>query len=101
MPLERFSILQGPEQISWYASSNCIEWGFCKTCGCSLLYRATSEGHPEAPKVDRMYVAVGCLVDPLDRDPAVHVSYEEHAAWIDGAHELPKHRGKTDERIEG
>ncbi len=101
VPKERFRVLQGEELITWYRSSDCIEWGFCGTCGCSALYRATAEGHPEQPKVDRMYVAVGALDDDLDREPSAHVSYEERAAWLSDLDGLPKHRGKTDERMDG
>jgi len=97
VPLERFELTKGEAAIRWYGSSATIEWGFCGTCGTSMLYRATAEGHPEGPRVGHMYVAVGCLVDPLDRAPAVHVSYEERVAWLRVADDLPKHRGKTSE----
>lgn len=85
--------------MGWYRSSECILWGFCTRCGSSMLYRADREGHPESPKTDRMYVCVGSLVDPLDREPAVHVSYEERLPWVCGRDGLPKHRGKTDETL--
>lgn len=85
--------------MSWYCSSTWIEWGFCRHCGSSMLYRARSEGHPEAPKVDRMYVAVGSLVDPMDRQASAHVSFEERVPWFEPTDALPKHRGKTDQRM--
>jgi hypothetical protein len=99
VPAERFSFERGQDHVTWYRSSACILWGFCKTCGSSILYRADREGHAESPKLDRMYVAVGSLIDPLDRDPKVHVSYDERVPWFRPHDGLPKHRGKTDEQI--
>jgi catechol 2,3-dioxygenase-like lactoylglutathione lyase family enzyme len=46
--------------------------------------------------VDRLYVTVGSLRSPLDREPTQHVSYEEHVSWFAVADHLPRHRGKTD-----
>jgi hypothetical protein len=64
-----------------------------------MLYRADREGHPEQPKTDRMYVSVGSLIDPMDRPPAVHVSYEERLSFMHPSDGLPKHKGKTEETI--
>jgi hypothetical protein len=100
VPLDRFTVLGGAERISWYRSSECIEWGFCGICGSSMLYRAVREGHPESPRLDRMYVTVASLLDPMDREPQAHVSYEERVPWLQFTDSVPKHRGKTDERID-
>lgn len=98
MPLDRFAFTRGEEHVRWYRSSAWIEWGFCGACGSSMLYRAIAEGHPEKPQVDRMYVTAASL-DRLDRAPGEHVSFEEHVAWLDVGDDLPKKRGKTNERI--
>jgi hypothetical protein len=98
VPHDRFAIT-GEPHVKWFRSSPTIEWGFCGECGSSLLYRAIAEGHHEKPKVDRMYVAVGCLEGELDRPPAVHVSFGERAPWHAVADDLPKYRGKGVERI--
>ena len=98
VPQDRF-VFESPEShLRWYRSSPQIEWGFCATCGSSLLYRAVASGNPEAPKLDRMYVTAASL-DALDRMPAVHVSYEEHVDWLRVPDGLPKHRGKSDVTI--
>ncbi len=94
VPLERFAFDAGEACVKWYRSSAQIEWGFCAECGSSMLYRAIEEGHPEAPKRDRMYVAAGCLVDPIDREAQGHVSYEERVAWHAPGDGLPRFRGK-------
>lgn len=97
VPVERFALLRGEAGVIWYASSETIEWGFCGRCGSSMFYRARAAGHPEAPRTDRMYVTVGSLDGPLDREPSEHVSYEERTVRVpDG---LPKRRGKTSEPL--
>jgi hypothetical protein len=98
VPLDRFRFTAGASRVTWYRSSATIEWGFCATCGSSSLYRADTAGHPETPKLDRMYVAVGSLLDPLDREPGAHVSFEERLPWM-RAHGLPAYRGKGVEPI--
>jgi hypothetical protein len=97
--MDRFAFVRGESDVKWHRSSEWIEWGFCGTCGSSMLYRAIADGHPEKPQVDRMYVTAASL-DGLDRKPGAHVSFEEHVEWLDVRDELPKHRGKTNERIE-
>lgn len=100
VPNERFAVTSGADLIGWYASSAYIEWGFCKTCGSSMFYRVVADGHHELPKRDVMYVTVGSLIDPIDRDPMLHVSWEEHVPWLGMTDALPKHRGKTREVME-
>ena len=91
---------KGESELRWFRSSESILWGFCGTCGSSMLYRADKEGHPESPKTDRMYVSVGSLVDAMDQEPKAHVSYEERQPWFHLDDGLAKHRGKTDETID-
>lgn len=101
VPSDRFAFVSGEEQVSWYRSSSAILWGFCNICGSSMLYRADREGHPEAPKLDRMYVTAASLIDPIDKEPKAHVSYEEKLSWLNMPDAIPKHRGKTDETLPG
>ncbi len=100
VPLERFRFLSGERELGWYRSSASILWGFCRHCGSSMLYRADREGHPEAPKLDRMYVAAGSLAGPLDRAPTAHVSYEERVDWNEDFHRLPRHLGKSEQTVD-
>ncbi|MEZ4221763.1 MAG: GFA family protein [Polyangiaceae bacterium] len=97
VPRERFTLLQGEDALTWFASSETIRWGFCSRCGSTLLYEAIASGHPEAPKLDRMYVTLGALRAPLDRQPACHVSVEEAVTWFRRADHLPGHVGKTEQ----
>ena len=92
--MDRFH-LDAAESLQWHRSSAWIEWGFCGACGSSLLYRAVAEGHPEAPRLDHMYVCAAAIDGPLDRVPTAHASYEERVVWMDLHDGLPKYRGKT------
>jgi hypothetical protein len=94
VPLDRFSFRTGEERVRWYRSSKWIRWGSCDVCGSPLLYRADEVGHPDSPKLDRMYVSAGSLVTPLDREVETHESFEEHVPWYTPADGLPRHRGK-------
>jgi len=99
VPLDRYELVRGEDDLRWYRSSEWILWGFCGNCGSSMLYRADRPGHHENPKLDRMYIAAASL-DRLDREPGAHVSYEERSALLDGFAELPRFRGKGEERID-
>lgn len=94
VPVERFALDAGAEALRWYRSSATIEWGFCGVCGSSMLYRAVATGHPEAPDPGRVYVAAASLVDPMDRPPAAHVSFEERLPHTVPGDGLPRYRGK-------
>jgi len=48
----------------------------------------------------RIYVSVASLVDPLDRQPNAHVSFEERVSWLDSNGKLPRYFGKTERQIE-
>jgi hypothetical protein len=98
VPRERF-VLERDDAVKWYRSSPQIEWGFCPACGSSLLYRAIADGHHESPKRDRIYVAAGSLIDPLDRTVQAHVSFEERVHWYECDDSLPRYRGKGLEKI--
>ena len=97
VPRERFQ-LDGAEAVRWHRSSEAILWGFCGTCGTTLFYEADGEGHPEQPRTGAIYVTVGSLQSPLDREAMGHVSYEEHVAWFEPGDGLPRFVGKTDTR---
>jgi hypothetical protein len=101
VPRERFEYLAGEEEVAWHRSSEWILWGSCRQCGSPMLYQAIKEGHPESPKLDRMYVAAGSLVDPLDRRPSSHVSYEEKVSWMEVTDDLKKYRSKGPDEMKG
>ena|SRR3989338_2109637 len=98
VPKNQFKLTKGKKVLTWYRSSKCILWGFCKKCGSSMLYQADKKGHPESPKLDRIYVSTGSL-NKIDRTPTTHVSYEEKVSWYAPLDHLDKYRGKGEEKI--
>ncbi len=90
--IERFRVTAGEAAIVRYVSSPGVERAFCGRCGTSLFYAGAM-----AP--DRVYVPIAIL-DHLDRALDSHVSYEEHAPWIEGLCSLPCHAGKSEEDAE-
>lgn len=92
VPVNQFRFLSGVDKIKKYNSSADVRWGFCSTCGTSLLYE-----HARTP--NKVYVTVANLNGSLDRPPEEHVSFEEHADWFTVNDGLPKFRAKSDERM--
>ncbi|MEQ1508488.1 MAG: GFA family protein [Myxococcota bacterium] len=83
--------VDGEAALRRFRSSPAVERSFCGTCGTPLFYRGD-----DAP--DRVYLPVA-TVDALDRPVSDHVSYEEHAGWLEGVERLPCHEGKSDRRL--
>jgi len=77
-PLEQFAFTEGESEVLWYRSSVEVRWGSCRKCSSPMFYVADQAGHPEAPKLNHVYVSVGSLTTPIRERPAAHVSYEEH-----------------------
>jgi hypothetical protein len=99
VPLDRFAFTAGESDVAWYRSSPAVRWGSCRLCSSPMFYVADLPGHPEAPKLNYVYVSVGSLTTAVTERPRAHVSYEEHVGWIEGSDALPKFRAKTGEQI--
>ncbi len=93
VPDERFAFTGGEAAVRWHESRREVRWGFCGTCGSSMLYRAG-----EAP--GRTYVTVASLEGPIDREPEAHVSFERRLPFVEAVATIPCFRAKTEERIE-
>lgn len=92
LPLKQFKFLTGEAKVKKYESHPGIRWGFCADCGTSLLYDC--DASPE-----KIYITVANLDAPLDREPDAHVSFEESPSWMHRSDDLPKFKGKTEERV--
>lgn len=84
--------LDGRDALRLYGSSPGVTRSFCGTCGTPLFFWSI-----DAP--DRVYLPVASLTTTLDRPLDGHVSYEEHATWVEGLEALPCFRAKGDERL--
>lgn len=91
VPNERFRLQFGEDILRDYASSESVTWQFCGKCGTTLFYRSTAT--PE-----KTYATVASL-ERIDRAVDQHVSYEEKPEWFDLSGDLPRYRGKTEERM--
>jgi hypothetical protein len=82
-PSEQFALEPASEPPTWYASSAGAQRGFCARCGSPMFFQSTRWP-------GEMHVARALFVDPLDREPSVHVFYESHVPWLDVNDTLPK-----------
>ncbi|MEL1263158.1 GFA family protein [Pseudoxanthomonas putridarboris] len=71
--------------LQWYASSAEGERGFCRHCGCMMLFRGTRWP-------GELHVAMAHFTTPVDRMPQVHVYWDEHVPWaaVDPGDGLPR-----------
>ncbi len=78
-----FRLVAGEHSLRWYRSSAPAQRGFCGDCGSSIFFQ--SERWP-----GEMHVALGNLLEPLDREPEAHVHYDSHVGWLELADDLPR-----------
>lgn len=68
-------IRDGDGQLNWFDSSAGAQRGFCRTCGSSLFFR--SEGWE-----GELHIALGCMDDPIDRQPQANAFFDKHVDWM-------------------
>jgi len=83
VPKERWRVTQGDALLRRYASSDHARRWFCSGCGSSLFFETDREP-------GRIDIALANLDGPLDRDPQLHVWYDEHVDWVEAADALPR-----------
>ncbi|MES1953821.1 GFA family protein [Salinisphaera hydrothermalis] len=81
---EALSIEAG-ETLTWWASSDLAERGFCAQCGSSLFYRRHD--------VDRISIAPGALESPTGLATAAHICVAEAGDYYDLDPSLPQKLG--------
>jgi hypothetical protein len=85
---ENLVIDAGREELFRYVSSEHGSRSFCRRCGSSLF--CESSLHPE-----RVDVALGAMLEPIDREPQLHTHFDSRVAWVAVEDELPRLGGKT------
>ena len=85
---DQFSIDPSGLAPTWYESSPGASRGFCPRCGSPMFFK--SQRWP-----DEVHVARALFTDALDRDPTVHVYYDNHVPWLTVNDDLPKRPGTT------
>ncbi len=83
------------QTLTWYASSDWAERGFCGTCGTSLFYRLKADP-------GQYFIFVGCLDLPDSTTLTEHIFVDEKPAYYDFADDAPRLTGAQFlERIQG
>jgi hypothetical protein len=85
---ERLVIESGEQDLVRYESSAHGSRSFCRHCGSSLFCQ--SSHFP-----DRIDVALGAMLEPIDREPQLHVFFDSGAPWVAVGDDLPRLGGKT------
>ena len=83
LPRHQLRFLTGEETLANYRSSDHATRSFCSACGSSLFFATTRS--PET--ID---VVLANLAGPIDRDPQLHVHFDDRVHWIRVADDLPR-----------
>jgi hypothetical protein len=71
----QFNLEAGDDLLQWYESSSGARRGFCKTCGSTMLFES-------ARWPGETHIALGCIEDPIDREPQANVFFDSHVNWM-------------------
>jgi hypothetical protein len=77
--------IRGEDQIAWYASSEKVRRGFCRTCGSSLFWDPVFQ--------DWIGVAMGALDSPTGTHLAVHIFVADKGDYYDIGDGVPQKPG--------
>ncbi|MGB7405193.1 MAG: GFA family protein [Pacificimonas sp.] len=81
VPEDRLTI-EGEDNVGWWASSEKVRRGFCKTCGSTLFWDPIN--HP------RVAVAMGLFDLPTETSLGMHIWTSEKGDYYDIADGLPQ-----------
>ena len=81
---DQFKFIQGEEKLTWYHSSQESKRGFCTNCGSHILFRSTKW-------LGETHLTLSNMIDPIDRQPQVHVFFDTHVGWLEFNDDLPRY----------
>ncbi|MCK5331371.1 MAG: GFA family protein [Candidatus Marinimicrobia bacterium] len=81
---DQFKFIQGEEKLTWYHSSQESKRGFCTNCGSHILFRSTKWP-------GETHLTLSNMIDPIDRQPQVHVFFDTHVGWLEFNDDLPRY----------
>lgn len=85
---EQLTVISGADRLVSHASSEHGTRQFCGNCGSSLFCRNNLRpGHVDIPLAN--------MNQPIDREPQMHVYYDDRASWVTTDDGLPRLGGKT------
>lgn len=82
-PSQAFALAPGSSEPAWYESSPGARRAHCPRCGTPMFFESTRWP-------GEMHVARALIEGALDREPAAHVFYETHVAWLEVKDDLPR-----------
>lgn len=74
------------DALRWHEADTGASRGFCSRCGTPMLFKS-----PRWP--GEVHIARALFIDPLDREPQVHVHVESAVTWLHLGDTLPRKRG--------
>jgi hypothetical protein len=72
---KQFKLEAGEDLLQWYESSSGARRGFCQACGSTMLFES-------ARWPGETHIALGCIDDPIDREPQANVFFDSHVNWM-------------------
>jgi hypothetical protein len=87
---ERFRLVAGEADLTWFPSSKQGRRGFCAKCGSTLFFESTL-----CP--GEIHVTRANVLGETDRSPDVHAFFDEHVDWVTYGDDLKKLGGDSEE----
>ena len=84
----QFQLVAGSDELTTYTSSEHGTRSFCRVCGSSIFCELSE--HP-----DQIDITLASFLDPIDREPQLHIYFSDRAPWVSVDDELPRLGGKT------
>ena len=72
---DQVTITSGENILTWFDSSKGAQRGFCGKCGSSLFFRSERWA-------GELHIALGCMDEPIDREPQANVFFDKHIDWM-------------------
>jgi hypothetical protein len=88
VPRSRFELSEGESSLVRFASSDHGTRSFCGRCGSSLFCESTRHS-------DQIDIVLANMEGAIDRDPQVHIYFDDRAAWVVTEDGLPCLGGET------
>ena len=88
LPRGHFRMEQGGDELVRFESSEHGSRSFCGRCGTSLLCESTQ-------RPDEVDIPLAVLEGPVDREPELHIYYDDRVAWSGSGDTLPRLGGVT------
>jgi hypothetical protein len=85
---DALGFVSGEDMLVRYASSEHGARTFCSRCGSTLF--CASDLHP-----DRVDIVLANMEGAIDREPQLHIYFDDRADWVVVGDDLPRLGGKT------